>query len=250
MTITRDDILFGALTLEQPLPGPRVNVDTILLSAWVRPPFPPSGEGILEMGCASGAVILLLALRFPAIPCLAGMDIQKPLVEMARRNALGNDLSERVSFFEGDVRTVETLFPPRSFSAVVMNPPYEAPGRGRLRASREEQTARQGFFCAPDDVARAARYLLLFRGRLFLIFKAGRAAELFTALRSRELEPKRIRFVHPLPGRSASVVLVEAASGGKPGMTVEPPLYIEDGRGSYTEELMKAYTKEGLPCRS
>ena len=201
------------------------------------------------MGCASGAVVLLLALRFPHILRLSGMDIQKPLVEMARRNAIENGLSDRVSFFEGDVRTVEAVLPPRSFSAVVMNPPYEAPGRGRLRASREEQTARQGFFCAPEDVARAARHLLPFRGRLYLIFKAGRAAELFTALRSRDLEPKRIRYVHPLPGRPASVVLVEAAAGGKPGMIVEAPLYIEDGRGSYTEELMKAYTKEGLPCR-
>ena len=202
------------------------------------------------MGCASGAVVLLLALRFPHILRLSGMDIQKPLVEMARRNAIENGLSDRVSFFEGDVRTVEAVLPPRSFSAVVMNPPYEAPGRGRLRASREEQTARQGFFCAPEDVARAARHLLPFRGRLYLIFKAGRAAELFTALRSRDLEPKRIRDVLPLPGRPASVVLVEAAAGGKPGMIVEAPLYIEDGRGSYTEELMKAYTKEGLPCRS
>ena len=201
------------------------------------------------MGCASGAVVLLLALRFPHVLRLSGMDIQKPLVEMARRNAIENGLSDRVSFFEGDVRTVEAVLPPRSFSAVVMNPPYEAPGRGRLRASREEQTARQGFFCAPEDVARAARHLLPFRGRLYLIFKAGRAAELFTALRSRDLEPKRIRYVHPLPGRPASVVLVEAAAGGKPGMIVEAPLYIEDGRGSYTEELMKAYTKEGLPCR-
>ena len=250
MSFTRDEILYGALTIEQPLPGPRVNVDTILLSAWVRPPFPPSQGGVLEMGCASGAVILLLALRFPAIPRLAGMDIQKPLVEMAMRNAVENGLSDRVAFHEGDVRTVETLFPPRFFSTVVMNPPYEAPGRGRLRASLEEQTARQGFFCAPDDVAKAARYLLPFRGRLFLIFKASRAAELITALRANELEPKRIRFVHPLPGRPASVVLVESVSGGKPGMAVEPPLYIEDGRGSYTEELMKAYTKEGLPCRS
>jgi len=46
------------------------------------------------------------------------------------------------------------------------------------------------------------------------------------------------------------VVLVEALRGGKPGMTVEPPLFIEDGSGNYTEELLSAYTKEGLPCRS
>ncbi|GAB1427171.1 hypothetical protein MASR2M17_05970 [Aminivibrio sp.] len=115
MTFTRDEILCGALTLEQPLPGPRVNVDTILLSAWVRPPFPPSKGGILEMGCASGAVVLLLALRFPHVERLMGMDIQKPLVEMARRNALANNLSHRVSFFEGTCGPW-MLPSPRSFS--------------------------------------------------------------------------------------------------------------------------------------
>jgi tRNA1(Val) A37 N6-methylase TrmN6 len=85
---------------------------------------------------------------------------------------------------------------------------------------------------------------------MYVVFRAGRSAELLSSLSEQGVEPKRVRFVHPLPGRKASVVLVEALRGGKPGMTVEPPLFIADGSGKYTEELLSAYTKEGLPCRS
>ncbi|MBL3539114.1 methyltransferase [Aminivibrio sp.] len=249
MTVTRDDLLYGALTLRQPAGGPRVNVDTILLAAYVRDTFPRSGGRVMELGCASGAVSLILALRFPAV-AVTGLEIQDELAALAEENAVLNGLSERVSVVRGDLRNSGALFPPQLFDCVAMNPPYEEPGCGRPSASSSDRPARQGIWCSLGDMAAAARYLLKHRGRMYVVFRAGRTAELLASLSEQGLEPKRIRFVHPLPGRKASVVLVEALRGGKPGMTVEPPLYIEDGRGNYTEELLAAYTKEGLPCRS
>lgn len=96
----------------------------------------------------------------------------------------------------------------------------------------------------------AGRRLLKHRGRMYVVFRADRIAELLAELSEKGLEPKRVRFVHPLPGKKASVALVEALRGGKRGMAVEPPLFIEDGRGEYTKELLEAYTTEGLPCLS
>jgi len=249
VSITRDDVFYGVLSLRQPVDGPRINVDTILLAAYVRDTFPRGGGKVLELGCASGAVSLILAFRFPSLLSVHGLDIQDDLVRLANGNAALNSLSDRVSFTSGDLRNVRSLFLSQDFDCVLMNPPYEEPGRGRLSASASERAARQGLFCSLSDVAAACRYLLKHRGRLYVVFKAGRAVELFSTFSENGLEPKRVRFVHPLPGRSASVVLVEAMRGGKKGMTVEPPLYIEDGEGNYTQELLSAYTKEGLPCR-
>ncbi|MBP6333352.1 MAG: methyltransferase [Aminivibrio sp.] len=249
MTVTKDDLLYGVLSLRQPAEGPRVNVDTILLAAYVRDTFPRTGGKILELGCASGAVSLILALRFPAA-AVTGLEIQEDLAALAGENAALNGLSGRVSVVRGDLRNSGTLFLPQSFDCVAMNPPYGEPGRGRPSASGSDRAARQGICCSLDDVASAARYLLKHRGRMYVVFRAGRTAELLASLSERGVEPKRIRFVHPLPGRKASVVLVEALRGGKRGMTVEPPLFIGDGRGNYTEELLAAYTKEGLPCLS
>ncbi len=249
---SRDDILYGALSLEQPESGPRVTTDTILLAAYVRNTFVRRGKeaSLLEMGCASGAIALILALRFPEIPTLRGMDIQGDLVAMARRNARRNGLHDRLSFMEGDIRRIREHFPPQSFRAVVMNPPYEEPGRGRPCASETAQTARQGGTCSIGDVADAAHYLLGSHGRLYLVFKAERASEVLTTLTSRKIEPKRLRFVHPKPGRRASVFLVDSIRGGRPGLVVEPPLFIEKEEGGYTEDFLRAYTKEGLSCPS
>lgn len=203
----------------------------------------------MELGCASGAVSLIVALRFPAVT-VTGLEIQEDLAALAGENAALNGLSERVSFLRGDLRDSRSLFPSQSFDCVAVNPPYEDPGRGRPSVSPSDRAARQGFHCSLPDVADAGRYLLKHRGRMYVVFKAERTAELLAALSEKGLEPKRIRFVHPLPGRKASVLLVEALRGGKRGMIVEPPLFIGDGGGNYTDELLAAYTKEGLPCRS
>lgn len=249
MTVTRDDVLFGALTLRQPEKGPRVNVDTILLAAYVRDTFPAEGARAAELGCASGAVSLILARRFPRLS-VAGLEIQEDLAALARENALLNGLDERVRFYAGDLREENPSFPSQSFHCVAVNPPYEEPGRGRPSASFAERTARYGDCCSLSDVALAGRRLLKHRGRMYVVFRADRIAELLTELSEKGLEPKRVRFVHPLPGKKASVALVEALRGGKRGMAVEPPLFIEDGRGEYTKELLEAYTTEGLPCLS
>lgn len=110
MTVTRDDVLFGALSLRQPEKGPRVNVDTILLAAYVRDTFPAEGARAAELGCASGAVSLILARRFPRLS-VAGLEIQEDLAALARENALLNGLDERVRFFAGDLREENPLLP-------------------------------------------------------------------------------------------------------------------------------------------
>ena len=244
---TRDDVLYGALSLRQPLCGPRVNVDTILLAAYVRDTFPREGGLMAELGSAAGAVSLILGLRFPRLSVL-GLEIQEDLAAMAEENAHLNGLHPRVRFYGGDLRKSHGVLPAGRFDGVAVNPPYEEPGRGRLSASLPERAARQEICCTLLDAVDAAYGLLKNKGRVYMVFRAGRAAELLAALAGGGMEPKRVRFVHPLPGRKASVILVEALKGGKKGMIVEPPLIIGDGRGGYTEDLLAAYRLEGLPC--
>lgn len=249
-TISRDELLMGSLSLDQPEKGPRVNADTILLASYVRNTFSGArgGSDVLEIGCATGAVSLILAYRFPEIPRIVGLDIQGKLVQLAAENAVRNGFADRVSFIEADVRRIRSHFPAQSFDVVAANPPYESSGRGRLSATHSERLARQEVSCTLEEIAAACRYLLRNRGRLYLVFKAERACELFVRLSEQGIEPKRARWIHPLPGRKASVVLVEALRGGRPGMIVEPPLFIHDASGEYTEAFLSAYTKEGLPC--
>ncbi len=248
--VSRDELTLGRISLDQPEDGPRVNADTILLASYVRDTFSGArgGRDVLDMGCATGAIALILARRFPELQSIRGLDIQGDLVRLARENAKRNGLEGRVSFLEGDLRNIRELYPPQSFDVVVSNPPYESPGSGRLSASRSDMVARQEVSCTLDELATACRYLLRNRGRLYLVFKAERMCELLATLSSRGLEPKRARMVHPLKDRKATVVLVESLRGGRPGMMVEPPLFIHDAGGGYTADFLSAYREDGLSC--
>ncbi len=82
--------------------------------------------------------------------------------------------------------------------------------------------------------------LLKNKGRYFLVFPASRAAELLALLRMRDLEPKRLRFVHPYLHKPASLVLVEAMKSAGIGLDVLPPLIVHE-HGGYTEEVRNIY---------
>lgn len=245
MKTTRDAILYGELMLDQPVDGPRVSVDTVLLASFVKV---RGRERILELGSAHGAVSLLLARKFPFL-LIEGLEIQPGLVDIARNNASANGLSGRVMFRQGDLRKVREIFQAQSFDAVVVNPPYDEAPCSRHSPQESEAVARHGTECTLEDVVISARYLLANKGRLFLVLRAKRMAELLSLLSRERIEAKRIRPVHPSPGREASVILVQAARTAGKGLILESPLFIQDGHGNYTEDLLAAYSTGVPKCR-
>jgi tRNA1(Val) A37 N6-methylase TrmN6 len=244
MKTSRDGILYGELILEQPVDGPRVSVDTILLASFVKA---RGRERILELGSAHGAISLLLALKFPSAQ-IEGLEIQAELAGIAERNASANGLQERVLFRQGDLRKAKEIYRAQSFDAVVVNPPYDEAGKSRHSPSVSEAVARQGTECTLEEVVAAARYLLVNRGKLYLVLRAKRASELFFLLAREGVEAKRVRPVYPCPGRDASVVLVQASRGAGKGCVLEEPLFIKDLQGNYTQALLAAYTTGAQRC--
>jgi tRNA1Val (adenine37-N6)-methyltransferase len=244
MKTTRDAILYGELVMDQPVDGPRVSVDTVLLSAWVKI---KRNERVLELGSAHGAVSLLVARRF-GFAHVEGLEIQKDLVDIARSNAESNGLAERVTFSHGDLRRVRDIYPAQSFDVIFVNPPYDEAHRSRHSPRESEAVARQGTECTLEDVIMASRYLLANRGRLFVVLRAKRCPELVSLLTRERIEAKRLKPVYPVPGREASVVLVQASRASGKGMILEPPLFIKDVEGNYTPELLDAYRIEGSSC--
>ena len=234
-------ILYGFLNMIQPEDGPRVNMDTVLLAGFAGL---KAGERAIELGCAHGAVSLILAKRYRDA-FIEGLDVQPNLIELACENAERNGLTANTSFRDADLRDVRQLYPHQSFDAVVVNPPYEDPGFGRRSESEASRVARQGELCTLDDVCTASAFLLKNRGRLYMVMRALRLADTLAALRLHKIEPRIVRMVHPTPAKDASVFLLEARRNGGPAMTVLPPLYIYDDRGEYTDELMSFYSPEG-----
>lgn len=238
---TVDDVLFGSVRMIQPSTGPRVNMDTVLLSAWVR--VRSGMREILEAGCAAGAVSLILAQRYGNIH-VTGVDIQPELVRIAGINAENNKLSDRVKFIVGDIRD-KKLLPSGKFDALVMNPPYSSLMAGRESPDASRTAARLEVSCTPDDVAELARRVLKSRGRLFTVFTSLRLDGFLSAMRDRRVIPKRLRPVYPAMHRNSGIFLLECVKDGGEGMTILPPLFVRDEDGNYTPEILKAYEPDG-----
>jgi len=61
-------------------------------------------------------------------------------------------------------------------------------------------------------------------------------------MRTRHLEPKRMRPVYARAQSSATLVLVEAVKSGGSGLEILPPLVVHGSDGGHTDEMRLIYS--------
>lgn len=221
----------------------RPGTDSFLLAALPR--LTP-GLRVCDLGCGTGLLGLLLLQRQPKLQ-ITGIDLQPAAVALAERAAAENGLTDRLTFLPEDLR--ESTLPAGSFDLVVCNPPYYPAGSGHLSADSARRTARAETDASLSDVCAAAARLLRWGGKLCLVHKPERLADVVCTLRVHGMEPKRLRFVQHRAGSAPSLLLAEGCRGGKPGLTVEPPLILQTDTGAPTPEVDAIYfrTQEDTP---
>lgn len=214
----------------------RFSLDAVLLAhfASLR-----SRDRVADLGTGFGAVAFFLLSR--GCDSVVGLDNNPRLIATARRSALFNGLSDRLQFCCGDVTRIRESFSPAGFDRVIANPPYRSLFSGRINPSASLAQARHELTGGLTDFIQAAAYLLKNRGRFALIHLPERLADILQELRKTDLEPKRLRFVHPMPGRPPKMVLVEAVKSARPGLAVQPPLIIHEQPGQYCREILDYY---------
>ena len=229
---TRDTILDGSITLIQPRHGYRFSVEAILLGRFARA---STRDRVLELGAGCGVVSIMIAALHRPREVIA-LEIQPQLAEMIARNAEINGLESMhavcADLRQKKMKGVESA----SFDLVVANPPYRAVAAGRENPDRGRRVARGESAALLADFVAAARRYARTGGRVAFVFTARRSAELISAMRSKQLEPKRIRWVHPQIARPASVILIEARVGGGIEVAIEPPLILYERPGIYAPE--------------
>ena len=218
----------------------RPGTDTFLLSSLPR--LKP-GLQVCDLGCGTGLLGLLLLQRQPGLT-VTGIDIQPAAIRLAEEAAVKNGLTDCLTFQAADLRNVKALFPTGSFDLAVCNPPYYPSASGSLSGDSARRTARSEVACTPEDVCKAASYLLRWGGSFCLVHKPERLTDLLCALRENGLEPKRLRFVCKTAGSAPSLVLAEARRGGRPGLTIEEPLILQTADGAPSAEVDAIYFRQ------
>jgi tRNA1Val (adenine37-N6)-methyltransferase len=221
---TLDEFLGGRIRLIQSREGYRFSVDAILLARFVT--VRPS-DVIVDLGAGCGIISLLLLQR--PVRWVLALEIQRKLADQAVRNASLNGVADRMGVILADLR--QAPFGKPLADVVVCNPPFRRRGSGRVNPDLQRAIARHEITASLNDILDAAKAVLKPKGRLALIYPAGRLVDLVMRMRAFEIEPKRMRVVYPSMEEEAKLVLVEGSRGGKGGVKVLPPVI---GQGDFS----------------
>ena len=211
-----------------------LSTDAVLLADFSRPP--ETGR-MCDLGCGTGFLLLHALFEHSGIRG-TGLDLLPEAVANARENLALNGLQDRGEILLRDLRDLSSLPGAGTYDLAVANPPYfpvDAPG---ACPARKELTLTLPELCS------AASLLLRSGGRFCVVYRPERLCDLFCAAREAKLEPKAMRMVLSRPGARPSLVLFEARRDAKCGLSVLPPLFLEDSGGGSSSEYRRIYRME------
>lgn len=215
----------------------RLTTDSVLLADFAGVNGRMRGA---DLGCASGALMLLLLRREPGIT-MTGLELSPEAAALAGENLCLNALEARAEVICGDFRETSGTLRAGSFDFVIANPPYFEPQRGAVSPEEGRANARTELSCSLNEVCTAASRLCRSGGYFFLCYRPERLNRLLAELAAHRMEAKRLRFVHHRPGKDAGLVLVECRKDGNPGLKVGAPLVLFTEDGQETEEYRRIY---------
>lgn len=218
------ETLFGDKIIIQNKNLYRFTSDSILLSRFARFKV---GDEVADFCAGSGVVGLHFACLHPQIKSLALYELQPALADMARRSIAANGMNATV--VEGrlqDIRGGE------EYTLILCNPPYERGGLENL--TYEKAVCRKEITLTLREVIEISARKLKFGGRLAIVNRADRLAELFYSLKKNNLEPKRMQFVQGSSDSAPYLVMAEAVKGGKPSLEILPTIINNPQNGGAT----------------
>jgi tRNA1(Val) A37 N6-methylase TrmN6 len=234
---TIDSFLGGRVTLVQPRKGHRAGLDAALLQAVI----PADASGLLvDLGAGVGTVAFSAAARAHALTAVA-VEREPGLVALARealRAPENAGLAERVRVVMADAAAageIDKALGGRTADWVLMNPPFDTPGRGRPSPDQGRRSAHVGADGLLEAWCATAAALVRPGGLLGLIHRAGTLPAVLQAL-SGAFGDVRVLPAHPATDAAASRIVVRAERGSRAPFRLLPGLTLHRAGGAWTEE--------------
>ncbi len=236
-----DDLEFKGLKIIQNANGFCFGIDSVLLSDFARKI--KKGSRVIDLGTGTGILPILLSGKTENT-IFRGVDIQEEVTEMATRSVELNNLNDRIEILNMDILNLKKRYAKASFDVVITNPPYKKKESGIINDNENKIISRHETTASLEDFIDIAAFLLRNSGEFYMVNRPERLVDIFTIMRNKKIEPKKIRFVYPNKNKKANLVLIKGVKNGKAFLEFENNLYIYDEEGNYTEDILKIYNKK------
>ncbi|MFP1727363.1 tRNA(1)(Val) (adenine(37)-N(6))-methyltransferase TrmN [Lonsdalea quercina] len=204
----------------------KVGTDGILLGAWA--PLPKEGR-LLDIGCGSGLIALMLAQRAEGRLSVDGVELDAAAGQQARENAAASPWREQVAVHTADIADFAEKNR-HQYALIVSNPPYFVPGVSCRSESRAQ--ARYTTSLSHQQLLHCAKARLTDEG-LFCVVLPCDVAEGFVPQAEKEGWRLSLRTdVREYASRPAHRTLL--ALSLQPGPPQRSSLIIRDDDGQYS----------------
>ena len=231
-----DDLQLNGLMLIQKKDGFKFGVDAVLLSDFANV---KKKHKVIDLCTGTGIIPFLLYGKYNPNN-IKGIEIQEDMVEMANRSVKLNEINN-IEFIHSDLKDIKFLKTLEKADVVTVNPPYKLSNAGIVNPSDKLSIARHEILCNLENVIEASRVLLKDNGRLFMVHRPERLADIITLMRKYKIEPKRIRMVHPNKNKAPNIVLVEGQRDGGAFLKWDNPIYVYNEDGTYSDQINEIY---------
>ncbi len=238
MDLRIDDLQINGLKLMQDKSLFCFGTDAVLLANFAKI---QKNATVLDIGTGNGIIPVLLSAKTGA-KHITAIEIQEQSYNLAIKNIELNNLEDKISVVLGDV--LEKSLLKNQFNYITCNPPYKKVGTGIKNPKSPLAIARHEITLTLDSLFMCAGRLLVSKGKIAVVHKPERLAEIFYTMNKYKIEPKRVQFVYSdKKSIEPSLVLVEGAKDGGAGLRYEENLYVYDENGNYTANISDLYNK-------
>jgi tRNA1(Val) A37 N6-methylase TrmN6 len=230
--ITHDHFFKKKIIVWQIKNGYRFSVDAPILADFL--PLCPQKKA-LEIGTGCG-IISLLALYKKKFSSVTGIEIQKPLYQLALINSDKNSLSHKFFPQLGDFNLVYKKF--TGINIIFSNPPYIKVNQGRMSSNTKIRVAKAEVKLSLNHLLEKSHQILGPNGNLYLILPFARLEELKQLALEIGFNIPRFRAIHSFSSGKPERFLVQLSNYKEPEKKMNP-LVIFKKKGIYTEEMNK-----------
>lgn len=213
------------------------SIDAVLLSSFANG---KKNNKILDLGTGTGVIPILMEARYPQNSFYA-MEVQENSYDMASRSVAYNNLSDKITIINDDIKNIKNHFESGFFDIVTTNPPYLENGSGDKKDTVYKALARTESTATLEDFIKTSSYSLKYGGAFYMVHRPNRLVDIFHLMRVYDIEPKIIRFVQPYANKEPNIVLIKGLKGSKSSLKIMDNLVVYDENRKYTPQMNDIY---------
>lgn len=222
------------------------SLDTLLLAYWAKEAIKNRSK-VVELCSGNAAASLYMAAFNKAH--YDDVELQEDIVSKARRSVELNDMQDRITVHQGNVKDADSFLRKDSYDVVVVNPPYfKAPAGHKLNPDRSKAIARHELEINLEEIIAVSAGLLKMKGKMFMVHRPERLGEIINYGFKHDLAVKTVQPFVSRRGQDANLVIVEAVRSGKgDGLVLRDAIEVHEADGSNTpaiKEILEAKLPE------